>query len=253
MLTLTWLPGGVALPLTWFAQRTEAIGKKDNLCYITAMHTVAILIYDHVNPFELAVATEVFSPGRPELGVEWYQTFVCAGESRPIPTRAGFSIVTSYDLTHLAQANTIIAPSTTPGESAIPDQLLEALRAAYQQGTRVVSFCTGAFVLAAAGLLNGRRAATHWLWSPQLARQYPLVRVDPSVLYVDDGQVLTSAGTAASIDLALYIARKDRSMQASKTFRTWWLRHDVGEKHLKRKELLHPDASYWSCSPCPCL
>lgn len=187
----------------------ETIGKKDNLCYITAMHTVAILIYDHINPFELSVATEVFGLDRPELGVEWYRTFVCAVESRPIPTRSGFSIFTSYNLTHMREANTIIVPSTTPGDIDVPDQLLEALRAAYQQGTRVVSFCTGAFVLAAAGLLNGRRAATHWLWSSQLARQYPLIEVDPSVLYIDDGQILTSAGTAASIDLALHIVRKD--------------------------------------------
>ncbi|QBD83601.1 helix-turn-helix domain-containing protein [Ktedonosporobacter rubrisoli] len=173
------------------------------------MHTVAILIYDHVNPFELAVATEVFGLDRPDLGVEWYRTFVCAVESRPIPTRSGFSIFTTYDLTHMREANTVIVPSTTPGDIAVPDQLLEALREAYQQGTRIVSFCTGAFVLAAAGLLNGRRAATHWLWSAQLAQHYPLVRVDPSVLYVDNGQVLTSAGTAASIDLALHIVRKD--------------------------------------------
>lgn len=173
------------------------------------MHTVAILIYDHINPFELSVATEVFALERPELGVEWYQTFVCAVEPRPIPTRAGFSIFTSYDLAQVAQANTIIVPSTTPGNLAVPDQLLEALREAYQRGTRIVSFCTGAFVLAAAGLLDGRRVATHWLWSSQLARQYPLVRVDPSVLYVDDGSILTSAGTAASIDLALHIVRKD--------------------------------------------
>lgn len=191
------------------SRKARTIGKTDNLCYITAMHTVAILIYDHVNPFELAVATEVFGLDRPELEVQWYQTFVCAVETRPIPTRSGFSIFTPYDLTHMAQANTIIVPSTTPGNMAIPNLLRDSLREAYQWGTRIVSFCTGAFVLAAAGLLNGRRAATHWLWSSQLAQQYPLVRVDPSVLYVDDGQVLTSAGTAASIDLALHIVRKD--------------------------------------------
>src|SRR5258708_10207521 len=179
------------------------------MCYITAMHTVAILIYDHINPFELAVATEVFSLDHAELGVEWYRTCVCGIESRPIPTRAGFSISTSYNLTHIPQANTIIVPSTTPGDMKIPEPLLEALRDAYQRGARIVSFCTGAFVLAAAGLLNGRRVTTHWQWSAQMAQQYPLVRVDPSVLYVDDGQVLTSAGTAASIDLALYIVRKD--------------------------------------------
>jgi AraC family transcriptional activator FtrA len=191
------------------SREARTIGKKDNICYITAMHTVAILIYDHINPFELAVATEVFGLDRPELGIQWYQTFVCAVEPRPIPTRSGFSIFTSYDLTHMREANTIIVPSTTPGNIAVPDQLRDSLRDAYQRGIRIVSFCTGAFVLAAAGLLDGRRAATHWQWSSQLAQQYPRIRVDPSVLYVDDGQILTSAGTAASIDLALHIVRKD--------------------------------------------
>ncbi len=191
------------------SRKDWTIGKEDNLCYITAMHTVAIPIYDLVNPFELAVATEVFGLDRPELGVQWYQMFVCAVESRPIPTRSGFSIFTPYNLTQMAQADTIIVPSTTPGNVIIPSQLLEALREAYQRGTRIVSFCTGAFVLAAAGLLNGRRAATHWLWSSHLARQYPLIQVDPYVLYIDGGQILTSAGTAASIDLALHIVRKD--------------------------------------------
>lgn len=173
------------------------------------MHTVAILAYDHINPFELAVATEVFSLHRPELGVEWYHTFVCSPEARPVPTRAGFSISTPYTLADMVQADTIIVPSTTPGNLAIPDQLQEALREAYRRGVRLVSFCTGAFVLAAAGLLNGRRATTHWQWTTLLAQQYPHVQVDPAVLFVDDGQVLTSAGTAAAIDLALYVVRKD--------------------------------------------
>lgn len=173
------------------------------------MYTVAILIYDHVNPFELAVATEVFSLDHAELGLEWYRTYVCSIESRPIPTQAGFSISTAYNLTHVTQAKMIIVPSTTPGNTQIPEQLLTVLRDAYQRGARIVSFCTGAFVLAAAGLLNGRRATTHWQWAAHMAQQYPLIHVDPSVLYVDDGQVLTSAGTAAAIDLALYIVRKD--------------------------------------------
>ncbi|GHO96798.1 AraC family transcriptional regulator [Reticulibacter mediterranei] len=173
------------------------------------MHTVAILVYDHINPFELAVATEVFSLHRPELGVEWYHTFVCSPEARPVPTRAGFSISTPYTLVDMVQADTIIVPSTTPGNLAVSDQLLEALREVYGRGARLVSFCTGAFVLAAAGLLDGRRAATHWQWTSYLAQQYPRVQVDPAVLFVDDGQVLTSAGTAAAIDLALYIVRKD--------------------------------------------
>lgn len=173
------------------------------------MRTVATIAYDCVNPFELAVATEIFGFERPELGVPWYHFLVCGVEQRPIRTSIGVLLTTPYDLSHVAEADTVIVPSSRPGIVPVPEALLDTLQAAYERGTRIISFCTGAFLLAAAGLLDGRRVTTHWAWAAELAASYPTVQVDPKVLYIDDGQILTSAGTAASIDLSLHVVRQD--------------------------------------------
>src|SRR5690242_8635623 len=173
------------------------------------MHTVATIAYDCVNPFELAVATEVFGFERPELGVPWYRFLVCSAEPGPIRTSIGVLLTTPYDLSHVAEADTVIVPSSRPGVVPVPGALLDALREAYGRGARIISFCTGAFLLAAAGLLDGRRVTTHWAWAAELATCYPTVQVDPQVLYIDDGQILTSAGTAAAIDLSLHVVRQD--------------------------------------------
>ncbi|MDQ6660863.1 MAG: helix-turn-helix domain-containing protein [Chloroflexota bacterium] len=173
------------------------------------MHTVATIAYDAVNPFELAVATEVFGVERPELRVPWYRFLVCAAEPRPIRTSVGIFLTTPYGLEHVAEADMVIVPSSRPGIVPVPETLLDALRAASGRGARIISFCTGAFLLAAAGLLDGRRVTTHWAWAAELAERYPRVQVDPHRLYIDDGQVLTSAGTAAAIDLSLHIVHQD--------------------------------------------
>ncbi|HEY4386285.1 MAG TPA: DJ-1/PfpI family protein, partial [Ktedonobacteraceae bacterium] len=174
------------------------------------MYTIAIIAYDAVNLFQLGVATEIFGVERAELKVPWYRLLICATEPGPVRTSTGLPLSTPYHLEHLAEADTIIVPSSPRFRTTTaPDDLLEALRAAYQRGTRVISFCTGAFLLAAAGLLDGRRATTHWAWATELAARYPKVQVNPRVLYVDDSQVLTAAGTAAAIDLSLYIVRQD--------------------------------------------
>lgn len=173
------------------------------------MHTVAIIVYDAVNPFELAVATEIFGFERPELEVTWYRFLICTVEARPIYSSVSMTLSTPYTLEHVAEADTVIIPSSRPGIVPIPDALLDVLRQAYQRGARVLSFCTGTFILAAAGLLDGRCVTTHWLWAAELAKRYPAVKVDSRVLYIDDGQILTSAGTAAAIDLSLHIVRQD--------------------------------------------
>jgi transcriptional regulator GlxA family with amidase domain len=187
----------------------SASGRKDKEHQKTAMHTVATIIYDAVNPFELAVATEVFGFERPELGVPWYRFLICAEESRPVRTSIGILLTTPYSLEHLTQADTIIVPSSRPGIVPVSETLLAALRQSYQRGARIISFCTGTFLLAAAGLLDGRRVTTHWAWAAELARHYPRVLVDAHKLYIDEGQVLTSAGTAAAIDLSLHVVRQD--------------------------------------------
>ena len=171
-------------------------------------HTVAALITHGAAPFELAVACEIFGIDRSELGVPWYRFMVVAADEPPIRTGAGFTIDTPHRLDALQQADTVVIPAWHGGENATHD-LVGAVRDAHERGARLLSVCSGAFALAAAGLLDGRRATTHWMYTDRLAREYPGVKVDPDVLYVDEGDVLTSAGTAAGIDLCLHVVRKD--------------------------------------------
>ncbi len=173
------------------------------------MRTIAVLMYDAVNPFELGVATEVFGFERPELGVPWYRFLMCADEPRPIRTSAGIFLTTPYSLEHVQEADTVIVPGSRPGIVPVSEALLDTLRQSYQRGARIITFCTGTFLLAAAGLLDGRCVTTHWAWAAQLVERYPRVQVDQQRLYIDDGQILTSAGTAAAIDLSLHVVRQD--------------------------------------------
>jgi transcriptional regulator GlxA family with amidase domain len=158
-----------------------------------------------VNPFDLAVACEVFGLRRPELGVEWYDHRL-AGVIRPVVVNGGWTLDPPFGLEAIEDADTVIVPAC-PHEP--PTTMVEALRKAYERGARMVSFCGGAFALAAAGILDGRSATTHWMDIDDLAHRFPKVRVESDVLYVDEGQVLTSAGTASGIDLALHIVRLD--------------------------------------------
>jgi transcriptional regulator GlxA family with amidase domain len=169
------------------------------------VHRVVTVLSPGANPFDLAVACEVFGLKRPELGVEWYDHRL-AGVVRPLVVNGGWTIDSPFGLEALDDADTVIVPAC-PHEP--PRAMVDALRAAYERGARMVSFCGGAFALAAAGILDGRAATTHWMDTEDLARRYPHVRVEPDVLYVDEGQVLTSAGTASGIDLALHIVRLD--------------------------------------------
>lgn len=169
------------------------------------VHRVVTVLSPGANPFDFAVSCEVFGIRRPELGVEWYDHRL-AGVVRPLVVNGGWTIDPPYGLEALADADTVIVPAC-PHDP--PRAMVDALRAAYDRGARMVSFCGGAFALAAAGILEGRAATTHWMDTEDLARRYPNVRVEPDVLYVDEGQVLTSAGTASGIDLALHIVRLD--------------------------------------------
>ncbi|HLW02638.1 MAG TPA: DJ-1/PfpI family protein [Ktedonobacterales bacterium] len=142
------------------------------------MYTAATLLYDAVNPFELGVATEVFGVERPELGVPWYRFLLCAAEARPIRAFGGLLLTAPHALADAAEADIVIVPGPRPGVVPVPDALLDALRCAYVRGARILSFCTGAFILAEAGLLDGRRVTTHWRWAAELAARYPRVQVD---------------------------------------------------------------------------
>src|SRR3954449_10991592 len=177
-------------------------------------HTVAAVVFPNMAPFELSVPCEVFGLDRSELVEPWYDFFVAATCDEPVETGVGFSISTPYRIDDLARADTIIIPADYKHGDP-PEELLDALRTAHRRGARLLSFCTGAFVLAAAGLLDGRPATTHWMYAPTLAKRYPSVHVDPRELFVDDGDVLTSAGTAAGIDLCLHIVRTDHGNEAA--------------------------------------
>lgn len=175
----------------------------------TAHHDVAVYAFDGMSPFELGCVVEVFGLPRPELGVPWYELKVCAESAEPLRAVGGFTMATEYGFDDFAAADTVIVPAVPDVHGEVPAPLVSALRQAYERGARVVSICSGAFALAAAGLLDGRAATTHWRYADLLAERYPAVRVDPDVLYVDDGRILTSAGSAAGLDLCLHLVRRD--------------------------------------------
>jgi AraC family transcriptional regulator, transcriptional activator FtrA len=172
-----------------------------------AKHRISILAYPGVNVFELGLVFEIFELSR--VLRECYDVVICS-ENGGEQFRAGpISIVTDYGLDELLHANTVIVPGWIDVDGEPPRHVLEQLRLAHGAGKRVVSICSGVFLLAAAGLLDGRRAAVHWSQAKLLAERYPKIRVDADVLYVDEDDVLSSAGRAAGMDLCLHIVRKD--------------------------------------------
>jgi len=172
-------------------------------------HRVAILALPDVVAFDLATPFQLL--GR------HYELTLCAPKPGPMPTTSGFSLVAEQGIAALAGAGTVLVPGFDPRAHGWPppEAALQALRAAHARGARVASICTGAFALGAAGLLDGRRVTTHWRAAGRLAELYPLAQVDPGVLYVDDGDLLTSAGVAAGIDLCLHLLRRDHGVAAA--------------------------------------
>lgn len=171
------------------------------------MHSVAVLAYEGVSTFGLGVTAEVFGCDRSAAGLPAYDYAVAAAEPGLIRTDVGLPVLIEHGLDRLSSADLAIVVCWDDVDRRPPEPVLDALRAVTARGGRVLSQCTGAFVLAAAGLLDGRRAATYWMYADQLARRYPRVSVDPDVLYVDEGDVITSAGTAAGIDACLHVVR----------------------------------------------
>jgi AraC family transcriptional activator FtrA len=172
-------------------------------------HLVVALAYDRLCTFEFGCTVELFALERPELGVDWYDFAVCAVEQGPIRAAGGITLSVPYDPALLARADTIVIPGWRDADEAPPEALLAQLRAAHARGARLCSICSGVFVLAAAGLLNGQRATTHWRYTDRLAQRYPAIAVQPGDLYVDNGQVITSAGSAAGLDMLLHLVRRD--------------------------------------------
>jgi transcriptional regulator GlxA family with amidase domain len=170
------------------------------------MHRVVALAIPEVVAFDLSIPAQVFGRPDPDLGPDGYEFVLCSVKAGPVPTSTGFDVVAPRGLGALRRADTVVVPGFNGG---VPPAVAGALRAAHARGARIVSVCTGAFALAEAGLLDGRRATTHWADADELARRYPAVEVDDRVLFVDHGDVATSAGIAAGIDLCLQLVRAD--------------------------------------------
>ena len=173
------------------------------------VRNIAIVLYEGFAAFELGVVCEIFGDDRwVAPGEPWYRLFICGENSAPVTSDSGFQISVPYGLETLSGVDTVIvAPTYRP--FAVSDGVFDALRRAHSRGCRMLSMCGGAFVLAEAGLLDGRRATTHWTDCDELSRLYPKVSVDPHVLFVDEGDILTGAGSAAGIDLCLHVVRQD--------------------------------------------
>jgi AraC family transcriptional activator FtrA len=176
---------------------------------------VVALAYDGLCTFEFGVAVEIFGLPRPEMGPDWYRFAVAGVDGGEMRAQGGVRILADGGLELLAAAGTIVVPGWRGADMPVPDALVVALREARHRRARILSICSGVFVLAAAGLLEGRRATTHWRYTDRLKAHYPGIRVEPDVLYVDEGDVLTSAGSAAGIDLCLHLVRRDFGTEAA--------------------------------------
>lgn len=170
---------------------------------------VVALAYDRLCTFEFACAVELFSLERPELDVDWYRFAVCAAEPGKLRAAGGITIEAPYTLRLLDKADVIVIPGWRDVDELPSPQLIKKIQNAYARGARFCTICSGVFVLAATGILDGKSVTTHWRYADKLAKRYPSIKVDADALYVDAGQVITSAGSAAGLDMLLYLIRKD--------------------------------------------
>jgi AraC family transcriptional regulator, transcriptional activator FtrA len=181
------------------------------------MHVVAAVVDQGALTFDLAIPCEVFGLDRSDIIDPWYEFLLVAAGRRRVRTQTGFVIEPPHGLEELERADTIVVPGWSDPDDEPSEALKEALIAARARGARLVSLCTGAFVLAATGLLDGRRITTHWMYVERLRRRYPRVRIDADVLYVADDRIFTSAGTAAGIDLCLHLVALDHGLEVAAT------------------------------------
>ena len=176
---------------------------------------VCILAYDGLCSFEFGICVEIFAKERPELDVDWYDCKVVAEQPGPMAMEGGLSVQVPHGLDHISRADLILIPGWRGVDVPISNPLADLLREAFARGATIASICSGAFVLAEAGLLQDKRATTHWRYVEAFESKYPAIELDPDVLYVDEGQVLTSAGSAAGLDLCLHLVRRDFGVQVA--------------------------------------
>jgi len=174
-----------------------------------APHRVVAVVYDRLCTFEFGCTTEFFALERPELDVPWYRFDVCSLEKGELRATGGIRVRTDKGLGLIDHADTVVIPGWRDADEVPPRALLRKIANAYARGARICSICSGVFVLAEAGILDGKRATTHWKYVDKLASRFPSVTVEPDSLYVDEGQVLTSAGSAAGLDMFLHLVRRD--------------------------------------------
>ncbi len=195
---------------------TAFMPKVENLCF-PANRRVVSLVYDGLCTFEFGITAEIFGLARPEAGPDWYQFKAVSLEDQVLHACGGLTVAATGTAADLHRAGTIIVPGWRGPDTPVPDQICDALVRAHRDGVRIISICGGAFVLAAAGLLDGRRATTHWRFAERLAQRYPAIEIDASCLYIDDGDILTSAGSSAGIDLCLHVVRSDFGAELANT------------------------------------
>lgn len=178
-------------------------------------HRVVVIVDENSNPFELGCATEVFGLRRPELGRDLYDFRLCSPEPRTLMRDGFFTLTGVAGLEAADEADTLIVPNRPDVEVPRRPAVLDAVRRAHARGARLLGFCSGAFTLAEAGVLDGRRATAHWQWADEFRTRFPSVRLEPDVLFVDDGDILTAAGSAAALDLGLHVVRRDHGAEVA--------------------------------------
>jgi AraC family transcriptional activator FtrA len=176
---------------------------------------VVAVVYDGLCTFEFGVAWEVFGLPRPEMGSNWYRFRTAGAEAGPLRAAGGLAVVPDGGTDLIEEADLVIIPGWRGMDAPVPAALSQALRHAAARGARIATLCSGVFALAATGLLAGKRATTHWRYAKALADRHPEIEVTPDVLYVDNGKLLTAAGSAAAIDLCLHIVRQDFGVEAA--------------------------------------
>ncbi len=184
-------------------------------CPAASRPLVVTLAYDGLCTFEFGVSVEIFGLPRPELGDSWYRFAVAAVDEGELRATGGVRLMTDGGYELLEQADTIVIPGWRGANMPVPEKLCSALRLAHQRGCRLISICSGVFVLAASGLLNGQQATTHWRYTDELRQRFPAIKVVDDVLYVGDSQLMTSAGSAAGIDLCLHVVREDFGLEVA--------------------------------------
>ncbi|GAB2459020.1 helix-turn-helix domain-containing protein [Streptosporangium sandarakinum] len=224
--------------------------ESSHVAHAAVPHRVVVIVDENSNPFELGCATEVFGLRRPELGRDLYDFRLCSPEPRT-PMRDGFFTLAGVAGLEAAEAaDTLIVPNRPDVEVPRRAAVLDAIRRAHARGARLVGFCSGAFTLAEAGVLDGRRATAHWQWADSFRARFPSVRLETDVLFVDDGDILTSAGSAAALDLGLHIVRRDHGAEVANSVsrRLVFAAHrDGGQRQFVERPV--PDAPDESLAP----